>query len=299
MVQLFLGTVRIRTTVSKWATLLILRVMVAVLPIRARPWPITNIWRSASVLIVMCVDAGLPVMLSANGTPSSFELMNEKLICQRAGFLTFFLFREDTGLDFFTRVCECAKLAATTLGNIRKRATESLLGPQDWHRIITEFNKTFGNLRLRHRSRGKRARRYHCRAAEPPHRVQVCRMHAQLGGSMRKATDVSAPTLARLAQLGLVLRRVIRNLVCRVRELANIAERALTSLRHSRAHEVPVSQSASLQVNHWPASLRIQVKVEAPLRHRWHLPFLATTQHQIWTELGSETQDVLFGVHGL
>ena len=78
-----------------------------------------------------------------------------------------------------------------------------------------------------------------------------------------------------------------------------VTQRAPTSLRHTRAHKVPVSQSPRDRVNHWPPSLRIQVSVEAPLRHRWHLPFLATTQHQIWTELGSEPQDELFGFHGL
>mmetsp|Transcript_88930 Transcript_88930/g.140509 ORF Transcript_88930/g.140509 Transcript_88930/m.140509 type:complete len:116 (-) Transcript_88930:215-562(-) len=111
---------------------------------------------------------------------------------------------------------------------------------------------------------------------------------------MREAADFLPSTIAVVAELGLVLRSVVRDLLARVRERAVITSETLLALLNSIAPDVPVTQLPRNSIDQGPPSLRFEVEAEA---RRWgHLRSLvpgAIATHKLRAHHCMVMEDVL------
>mmetsp|Transcript_6322 Transcript_6322/g.18780 ORF Transcript_6322/g.18780 Transcript_6322/m.18780 type:complete len:318 (+) Transcript_6322:615-1568(+) len=120
VVELFLRPVRERAPESQWASLGILSAGVLLGPVGAGPRAIAYGHLPPRVLVIVRVDAGLPVVLNPDRAPERLESVHEELLCQRTGCLLLLLERQERRASLLSGVCEGAGRTAPALGDVRE-----------------------------------------------------------------------------------------------------------------------------------------------------------------------------------
>mmetsp|Transcript_34178 Transcript_34178/g.102000 ORF Transcript_34178/g.102000 Transcript_34178/m.102000 type:complete len:387 (-) Transcript_34178:291-1451(-) len=87
MVELLLGAVRVGTPEAEGAALRVAGSRVLLAPVGTQASSIADGDRPPSVLIVVSVDAGVPLVLHPHGAPACLVLVHEEAVCQSRGVL--------------------------------------------------------------------------------------------------------------------------------------------------------------------------------------------------------------------
>merc|ERR1740130_260359 len=82
MVQLLLGSMRIRTQHAVGTPLLVIQSSLFPFPIRTWAGTVANPRMPPRILVVVGVDARLPIMLHADRAPECLESVHKKRVCQ-------------------------------------------------------------------------------------------------------------------------------------------------------------------------------------------------------------------------
>merc|ERR1719436_1930557 len=127
MVQLFLGAMRVRTAQTQWATLRVLCPRVLLAPIGAQFVPVADRHGPPGVLVVVRVDAGVPLVLYADRTPTGLVLVHEKLVSQSRRLLALLCDVEKRCTNFLPRVGERAGRSSPAHRGGRERRAEAPL----------------------------------------------------------------------------------------------------------------------------------------------------------------------------
>jgi hypothetical protein len=193
---------------------------------------------SSGILIVVCIDAGLPIMLYTDWAPECLELVHEEVIRQGSWPLKFLLFVQQRGSDFIAAVGKGTGVAATAAGHIGIGGAEPVLvdlwviqgsscatSPPKGVALSHEVHRWIALLGSWCPDSAKNA----------PIGITVQCIVAQFLLTMREAADFLAPTVTVVAQFGLVLSSVVGDFLARVGEGTEIAGEAFLPLGNSVA----------------------------------------------------------------
>mmetsp|Transcript_94400 Transcript_94400/g.224839 ORF Transcript_94400/g.224839 Transcript_94400/m.224839 type:complete len:239 (-) Transcript_94400:232-948(-) len=226
------------------ATLLVVQAWVLLGPVRARLRPVAHARLPTRVLVVVGIDAGLPVMLHSDGTPQGLVLVHEEVFGEDLGHLHFLGLGQELRLRLLPSVGELAGCAAAALGHLGVGGAEADLP----HRPV------FLNLPPS--------------VDQQPVGVALRCPGAQLLLLVRKAANLLATTAPAVAPPGFVLCGVVGDLVAGVREDAVLPVGARPR-GHTLARHVPVPQAAEGVDGRAPA-LRVEVEAKAEGRLAAH-----------------------------
>mmetsp|Transcript_3148 Transcript_3148/g.9170 ORF Transcript_3148/g.9170 Transcript_3148/m.9170 type:complete len:239 (+) Transcript_3148:812-1528(+) len=211
VVELFLRTMRERTPQTERAALRILCIGIFLGPVRTWLWTVRDGDHSARVLVVVCVDARLPIVLHADWAPESLELVHEELLRQSSGRLLFLVDREERRAHLLSRMRKGASRATSALRRRGKRRAEALLLTRRLCPLVV------GPAPFVARRNWPIAARVQClctdslprRRVDRPVRVPLGAPDSEFRVTVRKATHGLPTTSTSIATTRLVLRQVV------------------------------------------------------------------------------------------
>mmetsp|Transcript_49377 Transcript_49377/g.127433 ORF Transcript_49377/g.127433 Transcript_49377/m.127433 type:complete len:303 (-) Transcript_49377:251-1159(-) len=267
MVELLLRAVGERASDTQRAPLGVLQRRLLPLPVQARPRAVADARVPPGVLVVVCVDARLPVVLDAHGAPERLEAVHEEVVGQRRGPLLLLLVRKERRPDLLAGVSKCAGIAAAATRNVRIRCAEAVLVDlrmvERTRRVVARIDALLTHVG-KVRAHALHPRRAGTHAAEhAPVGVALDGMRTELRIAVREAAHFLATAVTVVAKLSLVLRGMVRDLLPRVRERAEVAVGAFLLVSDVLAQNVPVLQLPCQRVDQRPTALRLEVIAEA------------------------------------
>mmetsp|Transcript_49536 Transcript_49536/g.105980 ORF Transcript_49536/g.105980 Transcript_49536/m.105980 type:complete len:334 (+) Transcript_49536:1381-2382(+) len=249
----------------------------------------------ARVLVVVSVDACLPIMLHTDWAPEGLEPVHEEFVGQRRRPLLLLVTRQERRPDLLATVCEGAGVTAAAASHVRVGSTKAVL--VDLWVVEGASRAVAAGDQPKVRTGVYGPRTLWSRGATPedaPVGVALEGVHTELSIAVREAADLLATAVTVVAELSLVLGRVVGDLLARVGEGAEIAARALLTLGDVLAKDVPVPKLARERVDEGPAPLRLEVVAEA-LGWRPPRPLVpwAVAMRELGAHHGVVVEDVL------
>mmetsp|Transcript_2560 Transcript_2560/g.6022 ORF Transcript_2560/g.6022 Transcript_2560/m.6022 type:complete len:222 (+) Transcript_2560:569-1234(+) len=130
MVELLFGTVRIGTAQALRAALVVRQAGVFLGPVWARLRPVADGDVAPGILVVVGIDAGLPVVLHPDGAPERLVLVHEEVFGQRLGNLLLLFSCQQLCGALLSGMGEFAGRPATALGDVRVGGAKANLAPR-------------------------------------------------------------------------------------------------------------------------------------------------------------------------
>mmetsp|Transcript_116203 Transcript_116203/g.276194 ORF Transcript_116203/g.276194 Transcript_116203/m.276194 type:complete len:242 (+) Transcript_116203:603-1328(+) len=128
VIELLLGTMRVGATEAKRTPLGVFGAGVLLAPVWAQPGSVPDGGGASRILVVVRINASVPLVLHADWTPARLVLVHEKVVSQGMWLLVLLSDGQKRNSYLLAGVCEGAACAAATLTDIWIRGAKAPLG---------------------------------------------------------------------------------------------------------------------------------------------------------------------------